>query len=258
MFTGLLRPNKIRIPGSDIAGTVKAVGKNVERFKPGDKVFGDLTGSWSGFAEFVCAKENQLLCIPDSMSFIDAAAIPQAAPLTVQELIDRGKLKEGQKVLINGAGGGVGTFVAQIAKQFGAHVTGVDSSEKQDFLRNNGFNQVIDYEREDFTGKSNQYDLILDAKTNRPVSSYLRVLNRGGAYVSVGGESIRIMQVLFAGFWTSLFHKKHLRIVGLKPNKDLENICEMYNSGKVRPVIDGPFPFGEIVEALKRFEESKH
>ncbi len=167
---------KKKILGSDIAGRIEAVGKNVEQFQPGDEVFGDLSGDWGGFAEYVCAREKALALKPASMTFEEAAAIPQAAMLTVQDLRDRGQIKPGQKLLINGAGGGVGTFAVQIAKVYGVKLTGVDSSGKLDMLHSMGFDHVIDYTKEDFTKNGQCYDLILDVKTNRSIFDYARAL----------------------------------------------------------------------------------
>ncbi len=168
IINGLLKPKR-KIVGSDIAGRIEAVGKNVTKFKPGDDVYGDLSGHWGGFAEYVCAQEKYLALKPPAMSYIDAAAIPQAAMLAVQGLIDKGKIKSGQKLLINGAGGGVGTFGIQIAKLYGVETTAVDSATKLDMLHSMGFDHVIDYKKEDFTKKGKLYDLILDVKTNRSI-----------------------------------------------------------------------------------------
>ena len=165
LLFGLLKP-KNQILGSDIAGRIEAVGKNVQQFQPGDEVYGDLTGDWGGFAEYVCARENALALKPASMTFDEAAAIPQAAMLAIQGLRDAGQIRQGQKLLINGAGGGVGSFAVQIAKLYGAELTGVDSSGKLDMMRSMGFDQVIDYTREDFTKSGQCYDLILDVKTS--------------------------------------------------------------------------------------------
>jgi len=189
LLFGLLKPKK-RILGSDIAGQIEAVGKNVEQFQPGDEVYGDLSGDWGGFAEYVCARENALAPKPASMTFDEAAAIPQAAMLALQGLRDRGQIQPGQKLLINGAGGGVGTFAVQIAKLYGVEVTGVDSSGKLDMLRSMGFDHVIDYTQEDFTKRGQCYDLILDVKTNRSVFDYARALSPNGIYVTVGGSML--------------------------------------------------------------------
>ncbi len=187
MLNGLRKPKR-KILGSDIAGRIEAVGKNVTQFKTGDEVYGDLSGQWGGFAEYVCAKEKFLALKPASMSFEVASAIPQAAMLAVQGLIDKGKIKQGQKLLINGAGGGVGTFGVQIAKLYGVEVTGVDNTGKQDMMRSMGFDHVIDYTKEDFTKNGKCYDLILDVKTNRSMFDYARALCPHGVYVTVGGS----------------------------------------------------------------------
>ena len=255
--SGLLRPKK-QILGSDVAGRIEAIGRKVERFRPGDEVFGDLSGRWGGFAEYVCAREDVLALKPTGMTFVEAAAIPQAGMLAVQGLLDRGQIRPGQKLLINGAGGGVGTFAIQIAKLYGSHVTGVDSLGKLDLLLSLGFDHVIDYAREDFTRTEQRYDLILDVKTNRSVFDYLRVLGTGGTYVTFGGSTARILQVLLLGPLVSLLTGKKARLVFLKPNKDLPYMCELYEAGKLKPVIDGPYGLNEIPEAMRYFGEGKH
>ena len=209
LFYGLLKPRR-KILGSDIAGRVESVGKNVKHLKPGDEVFGDLSGTWGGVAEYVCARENALALKPAAMSFIEAAAIPQAAMLAVQGLIDVGKIREGQKILINGAGGGVGTFAAQIAKLYGAHLTGVDSTAKLELLREIGFHEVIDYTREDFTKMGRRYDLILDVRTNRSPFKYARALQPDGIYVTVGGSMPRLLQIFFFQPWFTVFSKRKI------------------------------------------------
>ncbi len=181
---GLVKP-KIKILGSDIAGQIEAVGKNVTRFKTGDEVYGDMSGYWGGFAEYTCALEKSLELKPSAMSFEQAAAIPQAAMLAVQSLIDKGKIKSGQKILINGAGGGVGTFAVQIAKLYGVELTGVDSTDKLHMLYSIGFDHVIDYTKEDFTKIDQCYDLILDVKTNRSIFAYSRALRPNGIYLQL-------------------------------------------------------------------------
>jgi len=257
LFSGLLKPKK-KILGSDIAGRIEAVGKNVEQFQPGDEVYGDLTGNWGGFAEFVCARENALALKPASMTFDEAAAIPQAAMLALQGLRDKGQIRQGQKLLINGAGGGVGTFAVQIAKLYGVEVTGVDSSGKLDMLRSMGFDQVIDYTQEDFTKSGQCYDLILDVKTSRSIFAYMRALSPNGIYVTVGGSMARIFQALFLGPWISMFSHKSVRIVTLKPNKDLAYMNELFEAGKVKPVIDGPYKLSEVPEAIRYFGQGNH
>ena len=257
MLNGLLKPKR-KIPGSDVAGQIEAVGKNITRFKTGDEVYGDLSGQWGGFAEYVCARETVLALKPATMTFEEAAAIPQAAALAVQGLIDKGKIQAGQKLLINGAGGGVGTFALQIAKTFGVEVTGVDKANKLDMMRSLGFDHVIDYIKEDFTKNGRRYDLILDAKTNRPIRDYLRALNPEGIYVTVGGDMSRLLQALLMGPWISRFNKKHIQIVALKPNKDLDYMNKLFEAGNVKPVIDSLYSMDEIQKAFERFGTGDH
>jgi NADPH:quinone reductase-like Zn-dependent oxidoreductase len=257
LMYGLRKPKK-QILGSDIAGRVEAVGKSVTLFKAGNDVYGDLSGRWGGFAEYVCAPESSLALMTGGMNFEEAAAIPQAGMLAVQGLIDRGNMRQGQKLLINGAGGGVGTFAFQIAKLYGAEVTGVDRTDKMEVLTSMGFDHLIDYTREDFTKSGNRYDLILDVKTNRSVFQYIGTLNPGGMYVTVGGSAGRLFQALVLGPLIRIFSKRHIRIVMLKPNKDLAYMSELFEAGKVRPVIDERYNLGETSEAFKKFGRSEH
>lgn len=257
MMYGLFKQKK-KILGSDVAGRIEAVGKGVQKFKIGDAVFGDLSGQWGGFAEYVCAPENMLALKPAGMTFEEAAAIPQAGMLAVQGLMDRGNIQPGQKLLINGAGGGVGTFGVQIARLYGAEVTGVDRTEKMGMLRSMGFDHVIDYTQEDFTKNGKQYDLILDVKTNRSIFKYLRALRSGGSYVTVGGSMGRLFQALVLGPLISLLFRKNVRIVALKPNKDLAYMNELFESGKMKPVIDGPYKLSEVPLAMRHFGEGRH
>ncbi len=258
LIHGLLKP-KIKILGCDIAGQVEAVGKNVKQFQQGDEVFGDLCEcGFGGFAEYVCAPENALALKPASMTFEEAAAIPQAGMLAVQGLRDKGQIQSGQKLLINGAGGGVGTFGVQIAKLYGVEVTGVDSSGKLDMMRSIGFDHVIDYTKEDFTKNGQCYDLILDNKMNRSIFDYMRALSPNGIYVTTGGSIARFFQAFLLGPLISLFSKKSIRIVALKPNKDLAYLNELFEAGKITSVIDGPYKLSEVPEALRYFGEGNH
>jgi NADPH:quinone reductase-like Zn-dependent oxidoreductase len=257
MLNGFFRPKK-NILGSDIAGRIEAVGKQVTSFKIGDDVYGDLSGSWGGFAEYVCAPENAIALKPINMSYIEAAAIPQAAMLAVQGLIDTGKIREGQKLLINGAGGGVGTYGVQIAKLYGVEVTGVDSTDKLDMMRSLGFDHVIDYKREDFTKNGRRYDLILDVKTNRSIFDYTYALNPNGMYATVGGSLARLLQGLLLRPWIGMFHKKQIRVVALKPNKDLLYMNKLFETGKMKSVIDGPYTMNEFQEAFRVFGKAEH
>ena len=257
LLNGPLKPKR-KILGSDIAGRFEEVGKNITRFKTGDEVYGDLSGQWGGFAEYTCAPEKALELKPAGMSFEEAAAIPQAGMLAVQGLIDKGKLGTGQKLLINGAGGGVGIFALQIAKLYDVEVTGVDSTGKLNMLRSIGFHHVIDYTKEDFTKNGRQYDLILDVKTNRSIFDYARALSPNGIYVTVGGSMSRLFQAVFLKPWISMINKKHIRIVTLKPNRDLIYMNRLFEEGKIKPLIDGPYKLTEFREAFRIFNEAEH
>jgi len=217
-------------------------------------VFGDLSACGFGaFAEYVCALENALVLKPDNMTFEEAAAYPQAAVLALQGL--RYKIQPGQKVLINGAGGGAGTFAVQLAKSFGAEVTGVDSTRKLDMMRSIGADHVIDYTEEDFTKNEQRYDLILDFAAHHSTFDYKRALNPKGIYVMVGGSMARMFQVMFLGPWISMIRRKKMGILLHKPNKDLVFMKELFEAGKVVPVIDKRFPLSGIPEALRYFGE---
>ncbi len=258
LMFGLLKP-KFGILGVDVAGRVAAVGASVKEVRVGDEVYGDLSECGFGaFAEYVCARERDVAKKPAGMSFAQAAAIPHAAMLAVQGLIDEGQIRAGQKVLINGAGGGVGTFGVQIAKQFAVEVTGVDSTEKLETMRSVGFDHVVDYTQEDFTRSGECYDLILDTKTNRSPFDYARALSPGGTYVTVGGALPRLLQALLLGPWISRIRGKKIRIVALRPNKDLDYANELFEAGKIKPVTDGPYALDEVPEALRVFGEAKH
>jgi NADPH:quinone reductase-like Zn-dependent oxidoreductase len=258
MGNGFFKPRKYTILGSDIAGQVEAVGKKVTRFKPGDNVFGDLSGRWGGFAEYACPTENMLAHKAGSMTFEQAAAIPQAGMLAVQGLIDKGEVESVKTLLINGAGGGVGTFAVQIAKQYDIEVTGVDRTDKLEMMRSVGFDHVIDYTKDDFTKQHKTYDLILDQKTNRPIFSYLRALEAQGTYVTTGGQIRRLLQAAVMAPLISAFSKKKIKIVILKPNKDLAYMSSLFKSGKMKPVLDGSFTLNQLPEAMRYYEEGKH
>ncbi len=257
---GWMKPKRrFQIPGCDVAGTIEAIGTGVTKFQPGDEVFGDLCVSGFGsFAEYVCAPETALALKSKQMTFVQAASFPQAAQLMVQGLIDVGKLQAGQKLLINGAGGGVGTFGVQIAKQIGAEVTVVDSGIKLDMLSSLGADHVIDYTKEDFTRNGMQYDLILDTKTSRSAFDYIRALSPTGIYATVGGSMPRYLQALLISFPLSLFSKKKIFVIAQKPNKDLAYMTEMFESGKVKPIIDGPYALDKYREAMAHFLKAEH
>ena len=258
LIFGLLKP-KVNVLGVDVAGQIETVGDNVAGLRPGDEVYGDLSESGFGaFAEYVCAPPDALALKPSSMSFEEAATIPHASMLAVQGLIDVGGIRPGQKILINGAGGGVGMFGIQIAKLYGAEVTGVDSGHKQDMLRDLGFDQVIDYQQEDFTCNGQRYDLILDAKTTRSPFTYARSLRPNGSYVTVGGHLHRLLQVACFAPLIRTLTGKSVRIVALNVNKDLDYISKLFEQGLLRCVIDGPFRLDEVPAAVRYFGEAKH
>jgi len=258
LLHGLFRP-KVKIPGCDIAGRVEAVGKEVKTLQPGDAVYGDLCMSGFGaFAEYACAPEAGLTRKPAAMTFEQAAAIPQAGMLAVQGLIDVGGIRAGQRVLLNGAGGGVGTFALQLAKLLDVEVTAVDKQEKLGMLRTMGADHVVDYMEADFTRSGERYDLILDVKTNRSLLAYLRALNPGGIYATVGGETARLLRVAGLGPLVALRSRKRLRVVALKPNKDLPYVNDLFESGRVAPVIDRRYRLEEVSEAFRFFSTGDH
>jgi 2-desacetyl-2-hydroxyethyl bacteriochlorophyllide A dehydrogenase len=255
---GLRKPKEPRL-GVDIAGRVEAVGNNVKQFRPGDAVFGDLfAGGNGGFAEYVCARENALVLKPAQLSFEEAAAVPLAAVTALQGLRYKGQIQPGQKVLINGASGGVGTFAVQIAKSFGTEVTGVCSTRNLDMVRSIGADHVIDYTQEDFTRNGQQYDLIYDAVGNRSVSDYKRALSPGGICVVAGFSGL--LRLFEHGVLGSLRSKTGNKKVGLMGTvqvnqQDLLFVKELLEAGKVVPVIDRRYPLSETAEAIRYLEE---
>jgi NADPH:quinone reductase-like Zn-dependent oxidoreductase len=252
---GLLKP-KYTIPGGDIAGRIEAVGKGVKQFQVGDDVFGDLSGcGWGGFAEYVAVPENVLVLKPSNISFEEAAAVPMAGVTALQGL-QKGKIQSGQTVLINGSSGGVGTFAVQIAKSIGAEVTGVCSTRNLDIVRSIGADHVIDYTKEDFTQKTQSYDLILAVNGYQPISAYKRALSPDGNYVLVGGSGAQLTQAMVQGPWISLTGNKKMGNMLQRPNqKDLVFIKDLLETGRVKPVIDRSYKLSEMPEALSYFEE---
>jgi NADPH:quinone reductase-like Zn-dependent oxidoreductase len=251
---GLRRPRR-HVLGSDIAGIVEAVGANVTRFKPGDAVFGDIMSSMGGFAEYVCVREKTLAPIPAGMSFEEASLIPQPGVIALQGIRDKG-VGPHWKVLINGAGGATGVFAIQLAKQYGAEVTGVDRAAKHDLMRSLGADHVIDYTREDFTRNGIQYDLILDLVAYRSVFAYRRALKRGGSYFYVGGSVRLLFAILLFGPVIRRITGKKIGFLAVRPNtKDMLYIAELLQSGKLRSAIDRRFPLEEVPEALRYLGE---
>jgi len=258
LFFGLIKP-KINIPGVDVSGKVEAVGDKVSSFKIGDEIYCDLSEcGFGGFAEFVCVPEKTLSKKPSSISHQEASALPHAGILAIQGLVEKGKVKSGQSILINGAGGGVGTLGIQILKSYGVKVAGVDSSEKLDLMKSLGFDNVMDYKITDFTNTGEKYDLILDTKSNRFVFKYVRALKKNGTYVTVGGSMYRLFEIILMGSLISLFTGKKLSVLSLIPNKGLDRISNLVEKGQLRPVIDGPYGFDEIPRLIQYFGEGKH
>jgi NADPH:quinone reductase-like Zn-dependent oxidoreductase len=252
MAGGFFKP-KTPIPGADVAGRVVAVGKNITQFQPGDEVFGDLAACGNGaFAEYAVATEGALAPNPANLSFEEAAAVPMAAITALQGLRDVGKIQPGQKVLINGASGGVGTFAVQIARHFGAEVTAVTSTSKLDQARALGADHVIDYTKEDFTKNGQRYDLILAANGYHPLADYKRALAPQGIYVMAGGKMRQIFQAMLLGSWMSEKGGRKLGGVSAKTSqKDLLFLKELLEAGKIKPVIDRRYPLHEAPEALR-------
>jgi len=244
---------KHRIPGGDVAGRIEAVGRDVKQFQPGDEVFGDIGECGFGaFAEYVSAPETALVLKPANITFEEAAAVSQAAIVALQGLRDKGQIHPGQKVLINGASGGVGTFAVQIAKSFGAEVTGVCSTRNLELVRSIGADQVIDYTQEDFTTGGQHYDLIFSIVANRSVSEYMRALRPKGIYVSCAISPV----ALLLGPLISMFGSKKVVQLSHSPDvKDLVFMKELLEAGKVVPVIDRRFPLSEVAEAVRHYEQ---
>lgn len=250
-ISGIFKPKNNKLHGCDIAGQVVAVGNNVRHFMIGDEVFGDLSvEGWGAFAENVCAGEDKITHKPSTMSFEEAACLSHGGNLAVQGLIDLGKIHSGQKVLINGGGGSTGTLAIQIAKSFDVEITAVDHTVKLDMMRTIGADHVIDYTKEDFTRNGQKYNLIFDVKTDRSVFDYKRALYQDGIYVTVGGKTSRILQVVCLG---KLLKEYQMYIVGYKANKDLNYLVELYETGKLKPVIDKCFPLEKTAEAFQYF-----
>ena len=256
-IVGGLRKPKVTRLGVDVAGQVEAVGRNVTQFKPGDEVFGGCRGA---FAEYACASESALVTKPVNVTFEQAGSVAVAAYTALQGLRDKGQIRPGQKVLINGAAGGVGTFAVQIAKSFGADVTGVCSTRNVDMVRSIGADRVIDYTHEDFTKSGDRYDVILDNVGNHSLALFRRALNPKGRYIAVGGPSGRWMigalARVFAALVLSRFVSQKLVMVLAKPNQeDLSIVRGLMEAGKVTPVIDRRYRLSEVPEAMRYLEE---
>jgi NADPH:quinone reductase-like Zn-dependent oxidoreductase len=252
LIFGLFSPGG-KILGCDIAGVVEDIGSKVKDLRVGDAVFGDISGSGFGaFAEYVCARADVVAKKPEAMTFEQAVAIPQAGVLALQGLRDTGKMPadaSGIQVLINGAGGGVGSFAIPMAKQWGADVVGVDRTDKLELMRSLGADHVVDYRKTDFTATGKRYDLILDVVANRPLAHFRRALKPGGLYVIAGG----ISPVLLKTFLFGWIGGRKVKLLMHKPNRgDLEAMVELFDAG-IRPVIDRSYPLSEVPEAMRYF-----
>jgi NADPH:quinone reductase-like Zn-dependent oxidoreductase len=269
MGAGLLRPNN-SVPGTDVAGHVESVGKNVRQFQQGDEVFGETIKGYQwtnggAYAEYVSVPEDSLALKPDNITFEQAAAVPTSGLIALQNLPNEGRIHPSQSVLVNGAGGGVGTIALQLAKAYGANVTGVDDTAKLDMVRSIGADQVIDYTQEDFTQSGERYDLIFDIPGNHPFSACRRVLTPNGKYVLIGHD--RFGQG--AGRWLGSIPRV-LKLVMMSPfvsqlptpnfsmpdkNNQMVILKQLMETGKLRPVIDRTYSLGEVPEAIRYLQE---
>jgi len=258
LLSGPFKP-KTSILGTEVAGVVAALGNGVTGFAVGDRVYGDLSeAGFGGFAEYVSVPEKAVHPMTANMTFEQAAALPHAGLLALQGLVDVGGIRQGDRVLINGAGGGVGAIGLGIAKAFGCKVTGVDKASKLGALNAMGFDDTLDYEQTDFTRQGQRYDLVLDAKTTRSPLRYLKVLEPGGRYVSVGGYLPKLFQLFCAGPVVRRVTNKQLNILALKPNQGLDRLNDLFESGALNCMIDGPFDLADVPAAMARFGRADH
>lgn len=257
-FGGPLKPMH-KILGTDLAGRVEKAGRDAKKFQPGDEVWGDLSFPYGfgTFAEYVAVSEKALALKPTSMTFEEASTYPQAAIIPLQTLRDKAQLQPGQKILVNGAGGGQGTFAVQIAKYYEAEVTGVDSASKLDMLRSIGADHVLDYEQVDYTRSGQQYDVIFDVVAHRSYFDYRRALSPGGTFFVVGGSLGTFLQVVILGALFSKVDEKKLglNVYDMNNEEDLAFLAELFEAGKVKPVIDKTYLLNDLPEALRYLED---
>jgi NADPH:quinone reductase-like Zn-dependent oxidoreductase len=253
---GLTAP-KNPILGADVAGIVEAIGASVSQFKVGDEVFGDLSSNgFGGFAEYVAAPESSLVLKPKNLSFAETAALPMSAVTALQAIRNNGKLQAGQKVLIVGASGGVGSYAVQIAKALGAEVTAICSTASAKAASSLGADHVIDYTKEDFTQNGQLYDLIVGVNGYNPISAYKRALAPNGIYVMIGGGNKQMLEAIFSAPLTAMGSNKKFEMFLAQPNsQDLEFIVELIEAGKVKPVIDRTYPLAQTADAIRYLEE---
>lgn len=257
LMFGLGSP-KNQIPGMEMAGIVAELGSQTIKWQEGDRVYADTSDHKFGtFAEYITLPEEALTKIPEKLSFEEAAATPHAALLAVQafQMTD---LKKNSTVLINGAGGGVGAFALKWAKQYDAHATGVDSGEKLKAMKDLGYDEVLNYEKQDFTKTGKTYDIIIDAKTNRHFWHYLRALAQNGHYITVGGHLPKLFQIALCSYLLKPFTKKRVSVLALKPGQGLENLHDLLNNGALGVGLDQPLTLEETPKAIARFGAAKH
>jgi NADPH:quinone reductase-like Zn-dependent oxidoreductase len=258
LYSRIMGPFRPRhhILGSDIAGQVQAAGLNATLFQPGEQVFADILSHMGGFAEYVCVPESALARMPAGMTYEEAACLPQAGVIALQGLVDKGQVQPGQKVLINGAGGGSGMYAVQLAKLYEAEVTGVDNTEKLEFMRSVGADHVIDYTREDFTRNGRTYDLILDLAAHRSAFACKRSLAPGGRYLCVGGSEPALLSVLLIGPLAGRAEGKKIRVLAVRPGvQHVGPIVEFCQAAKISTVIDHRYRLSEVPEALRYLGE---
>ncbi|MBX3098745.1 MAG: NAD(P)-dependent alcohol dehydrogenase [Salinibacterium sp.] len=257
---GGVRGHRGRILGADVAGEVVAVGPGVTRFSRGDRVFGDLSEHGNGgFAEYLSTSEQAFTRIPDGLSYVDAAALPHAGNLAMQSLFDIGQLKPEHRLLVNGAGGGVGPLIAQLATHHGVRdIVGVDNADKQDFLREVGFARTLDYRAVDFTRSGEQFDVIVDTRLTRSPFSLPRALAPGGVYATVGATTSSLLGLALWGRLISRRSGKQVRMLWLKYNKSTPEVAELAASGVLKPLIDTVYPLADTALAMARFDASEH
>jgi len=255
LFSGLRKPKITRL-GRDVSGIVETVGKKVTQFKPGDAVYGTCRGA---FAEYACTSESSVVIKPNNVTFEQAAAVPIAAFTALQALRDKGQIQHGQNVLINGAAGGVGTFAVQMAKSFGAQVTGVCSTRNMEMVRSIGADNVIDYTKVNFTKTGQHYDMIFDCYANQSLLAYRRALKENGKHITVGGPGGSLIGIIAGSIsalvLSLLLGKKFLSFLARTNQKDLMKINELIADGKVTPVIDRSYGLSEVREAIQHVEE---
>lgn len=254
LLAGLFSP-KIQILGSDIAGVIEEIGENVTKFKIGDKVYGDLSDNkFGGFAEYVATSEKHLCRIAEGMPFDIAAAIPQAGQLAYQALHDFTKITDGQKILINGAGGGVGTYAVQMLRKHKVHLTAVDTEVKKEMLLKLGYDEFFDYRKTDFTEQSTKYDIVIDCKTTKSPRKYKKILKENGRYITIGGDIPKVLWIMFMSKFLEIRYRRAFKCVVLHTNRNLPEINKMFKEGNLTSIIDQrPFTLETGREAMEYY-----